>query len=184
VVFIAKEWLLAGSLCLILFGWWISALFRDGMAAVRKSSADAKATKTRARAQRMLEARGFRVLDSQVGKSYQMTINGKVHDVSVKFGFLAERSGQTVAAEVKASPLSTGTLSEETRRQVLECQLASGCKRVLLIDPDNNSLTEVSLPLPPKAASVPSRLGTSFSRVCVAIGFLMLAALVLWPKHH
>jgi hypothetical protein len=54
----------------------------------------------------------------------------------------------------------------------------------MLIDPENESVTEVIFPVAAKAPSAPATFGASFGRVCVAIGFLMLAALVLWPKHH
>lgn len=55
---------------------------------------------------------------------------------------LVERNGEQLVAEVKTG--SAADLSRcETGRQLLECQLATGSRCVLLVDPEAETITEV-----------------------------------------
>ena len=91
--------------------------------------------------------------------------------------FVVERGGEELVAEVKTGATLTTHLSRaETRRQLLEYQLATGTRRVLLVDPEAKSVTEVAFPL---TTAPPS--GPSAWRVLAV--FALLAALVLWRWH-
>jgi hypothetical protein len=76
----------------------------------------------------------------------------------VAFDFIVERAGEQLVAEVKTGHTAPRIERAETRRQLLEYQLVTGARCVLLVDPDAGTINEIAFPItmplaPPAATS-------------------------------
>jgi hypothetical protein len=125
-------------------------------------------------AERLLAAAGYRVVDRQVPASYEIAIDGDAQRVALMLDFVVERGGEELVAEVKTRADGDAQIGRaNTRRQLLEYQLATGTRRVLLVEPEAQRVSEVAFPL---GAAAPRRVPAW--RVLAA--FALLAALVIW----
>lgn len=97
------------------------------------------------RAEAVLLAAGYEIVARQERKGYRILADAREVPVGLAVDFIVSRDGVELVAEVKTG--AAASLSHtETRRQLLEYQLASGSSRVLLVDPEHESITEVSFP--------------------------------------
>lgn len=131
---------------------------------VRRERALAQARNARgkrgeARAAALLEAAGYDIVARQRRASYSLSSDGGELRVRLSFDFVVAKDGREWVAEVKTGALGTQLTHADTRRQLLEYQLASGQTQVLLVDPERERISLVSFPLGetqmPAAARVP-----------------------------
>ncbi|HEX7476296.1 MAG TPA: hypothetical protein VF331_00675 [Polyangiales bacterium] len=89
---------------------------------------------------------------------------------------IVERGGEQIIAEVKTGSSAPRLERAETRRQLLEYQLVTGSRCVLLVDADAETITEVAFPgtHAPRAAAGAWR--------AVAIVALLLLAAAWWTR--
>jgi hypothetical protein len=85
-----------------------------------------------------------------------------------------------LVVEVKTGGSAPRLSRPETRRQLLEYQLATGSSRVLLVDPEAGTLTEVAFPLPTSAAASASSSAAGRASMALATLTALLAALAWW----
>ncbi len=127
-------------------------------------------------AEQLLRANGYAIRARNAQHAYEIELDGQAERVNLALDFWVERNGEVLVAEVKTGLTGTRAQRAETRRQLLEYQLATGARCVLLVDPDQGRITEVAFPLgeaQPLQAPVPSMWRASV----VAIA---LVSLIVW----
>lgn len=91
---------------------------------------------------RLLEQRGFRVVERQALADVIVEVDGESQVFKVRADALVERDGRRFVAEIKGGESATVT-SRATRRQLLEYAYAFGVDEVLLVDPNEGRVSRV-----------------------------------------
>jgi predicted RecB family endonuclease len=122
------------------------------------------------RAERILETHGYAIRARQARLDYAIEVDGSERVMTIVADFIVERGGERLVAEVKTGDLAPRVERAETRRQLLEYQLASGARSVLLVDPDARAISEIAFPLAGSARrSSPAGLRAALALVMVAL---------------
>ncbi len=164
----------AALLACALLGAWLALALRRLRETAGARARQRQGARGERAAERMLEAAGYRIHARQHRTSYRIEVDRQAQEVELVLDFVVERDGEHLVAEVKTGRRAPRLERAETRRQLLEYQLATGCRRVLLVDADAGAITEVAFPLPAQAA----RSGTRW-RALLAVA-LLAAALAWW----
>jgi hypothetical protein len=157
-------------------GAWIALAVRRMRETWRARAHNARGRRAEKAAQKLLEARGYRVAAQQLRTSYAVQQGETEHAVELVIDFVVEHAGERFAAEVKSGGAS-GLERADTRRQLLEYQLALGSRRVLLVDPERQQITEFAFPIP-RPAAPPARAKTR-SPLAAAVLVLLAAAILV-----
>ena len=174
-----RSWFALGVVAVLL------ALVIGGVLALRlrrlfEASASSQRTRRGLRgekqAERLLERHGYRVLERQIAGGYLADVDGEARQVTLSADLWVEREGRRLIAEVKTGPKAARFEHADTRRQLLEYQLAFGGDAVLLVDPERETIQEVRFPIPGhvSAQSTPSSAGWLWGLA------VLLAAGVAW----
>jgi hypothetical protein len=99
-----------------------------------------------AAAEKLLRRQGYRVLGRQVRKSYDALVDGESFTVELSADYLVSREGVDMVVEVKTGD-GARLRHADTRRQMLEYQLAFAVNAVILLDADRGTLKRVTFPL-------------------------------------
>jgi len=164
--------------------WWMD-WFRTRREQTLARERNARGRRGEERAAQLLTAAGYEIVARQQRMSYALREGDKTLPVGLSFDFVVEKAGKQCVAEVKTGALGTQLKHAETRRQLLEYQLASGGTEVLLVDPERERITQVSFPLGAPAAEVASEPAAPHTQpvwplfVCIAISALCL---YLWSR--
>jgi len=166
------------AVCLGL-GAWLALRLRALRERMRGRALQRQGARGERDAERLLKVAGYTIVDRQVRRSYAMEVAGELRDVEVSFDFVVARDGEQLVAEVKTGVSAPRLERAETRRQLLEYQLVTGARCVLLVDPDAAVITEVAFPIsvPKPASSGAWGLGAA----CVAA---MAALALAWYLQH
>lgn len=97
-------------------------------------------------AERALERLGYVVEARQVHQTFDLWIDGAPVEVWCRADLLVRRRRRRYVAEVKTGRVADPT-HPDTRRQLLEYQLAFGVDGVLLVDMAERRVLEVGFPL-------------------------------------
>jgi Holliday junction resolvase-like predicted endonuclease len=100
-------------------------------------------------AEKLLRSLGYRVLGRHVAGRYALEVDGTPEDVQLIADLLVERDGRELVVEVKTGRQAPRLGHADTRRQMLEYQLAFGVPGVLLVDAEAKLVREVRFPLAP-----------------------------------
>ena len=129
-------------------------------------------------AEKLLRKQGYRVLGRQVRGSYEALVDGSAWSVELTADYLVRRDGSDMVVEVKTGDGARLGYAD-TRRQMLEYQLAFGVNTVILLDADRGRLQEVTFPLEQAGearASVGGWLGVAaMALVCAGVLWWKLA---------
>jgi hypothetical protein len=98
-------------------------------------------------AEDLLKAHGYTLIARQIATQYPVEVDGASVDVTLHADFLVARGRKRLVAEVKTGRNAPRFQHAETRRQLLEYQLAFGVDSVLLVDVEAALLREVRFPL-------------------------------------
>jgi Holliday junction resolvase-like predicted endonuclease len=137
----------------------------------------------------LLTAAGYVIVARQQRAAYALRSGESAMQVKLSFDFVVEKDGKICVAEVKTGALGPQLKHADTRRQLLEYQLASGASEVLLVDPEREQISQVSFPIAPpqlatiaEAASSPdtASAGNVWS-VLICVAFCCLCA-YLWLR--
>jgi Holliday junction resolvase-like predicted endonuclease len=147
------SWMIAAGACVLglALGAICTSLVRDARERSRARARSLRAKRGEERAARVLTAGGFKVQDRQVRRRYVIEVDGAAREIELILDYVVSRGGETLVAEVKTGTGPTSLQHVETRRQLLEYQLATGSRRVLLVDPEADSISEVAFPIPQSA---------------------------------
>jgi len=127
-------------LALLILGWW-RAHTRVARANRHRQR---RARSGEDRAEALLRARGYRILDRQVTARWTLFVDGEPHEVSCRADLLVTRRAQRFIAEVKTGDLAPDPTFPATRRQLLEYQRAFPVDGVLLVDMARQAIHRVS----------------------------------------
>lgn len=125
--------------------WRRYAAARTGKAANRRGQRGERV------AERLLRRSGYAPYARQVRTNYRVQVQGEDFDVQLQADYLVERDGRKLVAEVKTGTQAPRFEHTDTRRQLLEYQLAFEVDSVLLVDVEAGEVREVSFPLTRKA---------------------------------
>lgn len=164
--------------------YWVQ-LWRERWLA---QSRNARGRRGEDQAVQLLTAAGYAILARQQRASYALRSGDSSLQVKLAFDFLVEKDGKTCVAEVKTGALGPQLKHADTRRQLLEYQLASGAAEVLLVDPERQQISRVSFPIaPPQIAAtaeaapeLPASTGNAWS-LAICVAFCALCA-YLWLR--
>jgi hypothetical protein len=129
------------------------------------------------RSARLLEDCGYDVLASQVETSYELLVNGKPSDVTLRADYLVIREGRQFVAEVKSGKVAPRIDTAATRRQLLEYLVAFQADGVLLVDGETRQVHEVTFPV---SHARPVSLARFWAYVATAV----FVAIGLWTLGH
>ena len=97
------------------------------------------------RAEPILRAAGYEVLERQVRGAWTVYADGEPLEIGLRADLLVAREGRRYVAEVKTGKLAPRLDHAATRRQLLEYRVAFGVDGVLLVDADAGRVTMVEL---------------------------------------
>lgn len=124
-------------------------------------------------AERLLERHGYRIVARRLAGGYALSIDGEPHAVKLYADFLVTRGGRELLVEVKTGD-ATHLGHADTRRQMLEYQLAFDVGALLLVDADEGTISEVAFPL-----ATARRASSGWPYALVAAACAVLAWLAL-----
>jgi hypothetical protein len=125
-------------------------------------------------AERLLEARGYRIEARQASRAWHPEVDGRRHTVEVRADLVVSKRGKRYVAEVKTGAVAPDIGYAPTRRQLLEYQHAFRADGVLLVAPEADEVRAIGFP-DGRAPSDRLRL--------VALGFVLgsgLGAALTW----
>jgi Holliday junction resolvase-like predicted endonuclease len=158
-------------------GAWLALQLRVARERLRVRARSRRAREGEARAARLLTARGFRVQGRQVRRRYSLVVDGVAREVELILDYVVSRGDETLVAEVKTGAGQAGVQHPETRRQLLEYQLATGTRRVLLVDPEAETISEIVFPIP-DAAHPTAAARTGWKWLVAALAAFVLGMLI------
>jgi len=135
------------GLLLLVVGVWVGIrlgrwVLRHRIARTRRLGARGEA-----RAERLLAAAGWKVLEREVAARGVVRVDGEDLEYVVRADALVRRGRRTCVAEFKGGAGSSRITSRATRRQLLEYAVLFDADGILLVDADAGRIHEVSFPL-------------------------------------
>ncbi len=181
---IERSFLWGSAVCVILlvgFGVWLGGRLRRLSERRAGKLHNARGQAGELRAVELLRSRGYRVRARHVSRSYRLEVDEGGEEVQLIADFIVERDGQRWVAEVKTGKHAPRVGHADTRRQMLEYQLAFGTPGVLLVEPEAGRVRVVNFPF------AAHRQGATRSPVkALAYGLasaaLLLAAWWTWTR--
>jgi hypothetical protein len=125
-------------------------------------------------AEKLLKKLGYTLLARQAPASYGVLVDGEPQAVQLSADFLVELNGKKLVAEVKTGKAVKLEVAE-TRRQMLEYQLAFGVDALLLVDMEAKTVKTVRFPLPKAksaAAVAAKRMTVRWAMIALVTGTL------------
>lgn len=168
-------------------GAWLGLLYRRLRDSWRARAHNVRGRRAEQAAVKLLASRGFKVLAQQDRKQYLVKQDEAEVPVELIIDFIVEQNGERFAAEVKSGGAALGIERSDTRRQLLEYQLALGCKRVLLVDPERDAITTLEFPIPrPSAtpAAAPAARPASLTTAVISLVVVIVVVVVLVTMRH
>lgn len=95
-------------------------------------------------AESLLINAGFSILEKQKCSKLSMWVNGEEYIYDVRPDIFCEKKGAVYLVEVKTGIKATDPTSTATRRQLLEYFHGFAVDGVLLVNPENNEIHEIS----------------------------------------
>ena len=161
----------------VALGAWFISAWRRMRERKRARDYNQRGQRAERDAMRRLEIEGYTIVSRQLRTSYAVELDGETHEVPLVVDFVVQRRGERFAAEVKTGASAIGLEHAETRRQLLEYQLALGLSRVLLVDPEQKRISTVAFPIPrSEVRGRPARARW----IATALGSLLLVAASAW----
>jgi Holliday junction resolvase len=160
--------LLALVLLLVLLGAWLATKWRVLRERKKARGAAKRGLQGERDAEKLIKQLGYKIVLRHPPATYAMAVDGDPQGVQLTADFLLEQKGKRVLAEVK-----TGKAAKlehaETRRQLLEYQLAFGVDALLLIDMDAKQVRTVRFPLPKAKSQLVAPLAPVAAKAVTAV---------------
>lgn len=169
-------------------GAWLETKWRAYKAKKTASKLAKKGLKAEKEAEVLLKKLGYSLLQRQPPASYWAVVDGEPQNVALSGDLLVSHSGKTFLAEVKTGK-AVKLDHAETRRQLLEYQLAFGVDGLLLVDMEAKAIRKIRFPLPKppgKAAVVTTkRKLTRWAGIAAVAGVAVWVAMLMrsQPRH-
>jgi hypothetical protein len=161
----------------LLVGAWLETKWRTFRAKKAASKLAKKGLKAEKEAETLLKKLGYNLLQRQPPASYWAVVDGEPQNVALSGDLLVELKGKTFLAEVKTGK-AVKLDHAETRRQLLEYQLAFGVDGLLLVDMEAKAIRKVRFPLP----KPPAKAGvvTTKRKLTRWAGIAAVAGVAVW----
>jgi hypothetical protein len=157
-------------------GAWLAIAIRRARETIRARAHNKRGKRAEQAAGRLLEERGYRLVARQSRKTYLVRQGETDQPVDLIIDFVVEKDGERFAAEVKTGGATAAIERADTRRQLLEYQLALGCRRVLLVDPERSLITILAFPIPrPESMGAVPRRSSSIVAAVVTLVIVVIA---------
>jgi hypothetical protein len=121
--------------------WW-----RTGAAARRVRVHAERAAVGEVDGARLLERLGYAIEGRQAVQRWSLLVDGESVPVTVRADYVVLRGGRRFVAEVKTGSVATAAHHVATRRQLLEYRHAFDVDGILLVDPEESRVSEISFP--------------------------------------
>jgi Holliday junction resolvase len=135
------------ALALLACGSWLGHLWRRASARSAGRAHNLRGQRGERQAERLLRRAGYAPCGRHVRGSYAVQVGEETLEVALQADYLVERAGRRLVAEVKTGRHAPRFEHAETRRQLLEYQLAFGVESVLLVDVEAGEVREVRFPV-------------------------------------
>jgi hypothetical protein len=164
----------------LMLGAWLALALRRTRETLRARAHNRRGKRAENAATKLLESNGYRIVARQDRRTYVVRQGDTKQNVELIIDFVVEKGGERLAAEVKSGGAAVGIERADTRRQLLEYQLALGCARVLLVDPERALITTLEFPIPrPPAAPAPKARSRSLVTAVVSLVLVAVVIVVL-----
>jgi hypothetical protein len=171
----------------LLVGAWLETKWRTYKTKKAASKLAKKGLKAEKEAEVLLKKLGYSLLQRQPPASYWAVVDGEPQNVALSGDLLVALNGKTFLAEVKTGK-AVKLDHAETRRQLLEYQLAFGVDGLLLVDMEAKAVRKIRFPLPKppaKAAAVTTkRKLTRWAGIAAVAGVAVWVALLVKSQPH
>lgn len=134
------------GLLLLVTGVWVGIRLARWVLRRRVARSRRVGARGAARALRLLEAAGWRILEREVAARGVVRVDGVELEYVVRADALVRRRRRTYVAEFKGGAGSSRITSRATRRQLLEYAVLFDADGVLLVDADAGRVHEVEFP--------------------------------------
>jgi len=124
------------------FGVWLGLHAARRSARRRIAGNRRRGRRGEARALRLLERAGYRILARQVEATVRLRVDGRRVTYTIRADALVRRGLRRYLVEVKTGAAATPA-HPATRRQLLEYARAFGCRRLLLVDADRARILRI-----------------------------------------
>lgn len=164
-------------LALVLSGALVEAWLRRVRERMAARAAVKRGLRGERDAEKLLKKLGYTLIAKQAPASYSVLLDGELATFQLTADFIVESGGKRLVAEVKTGK-GIKLDHAETRRQLLEYQLAFGVDSLLLVDMESKLVRTVRFPLPKKsaAAAAAKRFTLRWATIAlVALGVVWLA---------
>lgn len=138
-------------LVLVLAGAKLEAWWQRTRVRTRKRAIARRGIKGERDAEKLLRQLGYTLVLRHTPGSYGVLLDGEPLEVQLKADYLVELDGRQFVAEVKTGKAVTLDHAD-TRRQMLEYQLAFGVDALLLVDMESKQVRTVQFPLPTRTS--------------------------------
>ena len=133
---------------LFLAGAWVAGWIAEARARARGRAYNQRGQRGERHAERLLRRAGYTIQARQLRREYAVEVGSETLEVVLQADYVVERGGQRLVAEVKTGRQAPRFEHADTRRQLLEYQLAFEVDAVLLVDVESGGMREVRFPVP------------------------------------
>ena len=137
--------LLIGLLVLVV-GFWAGIRTARWILRRRVGRTRRQGRRGEAKARRLIERAGYRVVEEQVTARGLVEVDGELVDYVVRADAVLRRRRRRYVAEFKGGAASSQVASRDTRRQLLEYAWLFDVDGVLLVDADRGHVHEIRFP--------------------------------------
>lgn len=102
-----------------------------------------KAKKSEEKAIELLEKYGFKIIDLQKAENYNLIIDGKIINATVRADMIAKKGNKIYVVEVKSGKKAPSLKNIATRRQLLEYYLVYRPDGLILVDMEKEKIHSV-----------------------------------------
>lgn len=141
------RWLVALGLVLLLVVQSLRLWLHRRRAGWRSRRHNRVAARAERRAERLLAAAGYRVVEVQPRLGWSIEVDGRHETIELRADLLVTRRGRRYVADVKSGRRAPDLRTASTRRQLLEYLVAYQTDGVLLVDMEARQIRHVRFPL-------------------------------------
>ena len=136
--------------------WWVSRVVASTRASWRAKHRTRRALARERDAEPLLRQLGFRIIERQARRRYQVLRDGAPFEVELRADLVVRGRGRRWVADVKTGAEAPRLATQATRRQLLEYRVAYDVDGVLLVDMEDGVVHTIDFDLPsasPRARS-------------------------------
>ena len=123
---------------------------------------------------KLLQKKGYTIVDIQKSKPILITIGDKIHRYFIRIDYLVRKKGKVYVVEVKNGEKNSYITNRDTRRQMLEYFLAYQPNGILLLNMKNKRISEVKFQFEKNSRQWMMKVGCFFAGIIFALFLYLL----------